>query len=65
MARSILTGLVLIFGLAAAQARAEEKPGNEPEPVEREALIEQTTVGAAVIETAAPGPKPTPPARSR
>ncbi|MFW2389508.1 MAG: hypothetical protein ACN4G0_14300 [Polyangiales bacterium] len=55
MARSILTGLVLIFGLAAAQARAEEKPGNEPEPVEREALIEQTTVGEAVIETAAPG----------
>jgi len=55
MARSILMGLVLIFGFCAAQARAEEKPGNEPEPVEREALIEQTTVGEAVIETAAPG----------
>ena len=55
MLRSILLGAALALGLAAMTAEAEEPAVKDPEPVEREALIEETSVGEAITETAAPG----------
>jgi hypothetical protein len=48
-------GVVLVLGLAAASARADEGSAPEEEPVTREAIIEETSVGEAISETAAPG----------
>ena len=55
MLRSILLGAALALGLAAMTAEAEEPAVKDPEPVEREALVEETSVGEAITETAAPG----------
>jgi hypothetical protein len=55
MARSLTLGLLMLLGLTSASVRAEDENVGNPEPVEREALIEQTSVGDAVTETAAPG----------
>jgi hypothetical protein len=55
MLRSILLGAALALGLAAMTAKAEEPAVKDPEPVEREALVEETSVGEAITETAAPG----------
>ncbi|MGB5704164.1 MAG: hypothetical protein WBM48_15190, partial [Polyangiales bacterium] len=49
---------VLVFGLLAVDARAQDKAADgadEAAPVVREAIIEETSRGAAVSETAAPG----------
>ena len=48
-------GVVLLVGLMGASARADDKPVEETETVEREAIIEETSVGEAIAETAAPG----------
>jgi len=48
-------GIVLVLGLIGTSARAEDKPVEETETVEREAIIEETSVGEAIAETAAPG----------
>jgi hypothetical protein len=51
-------GAALVFGLAASSAHAQGKAvggAAEPTPVMREAIIEQTSRGDAVTETAAPG----------
>jgi hypothetical protein len=48
-------GVVLVLGLIGTSARAEDKPVEETETVEREAIIEETSVGEAIAETAAPG----------
>ena len=48
-------GFVLVLGLVGASARADDKPVEDAEPVEREAIIEETSVGEAIAETAAPG----------
>lgn len=55
MLRSRLFGAALALGLAAMTAEADEPAAKDPEPVEREALIEETSVGEAITETAAPG----------
>ena len=55
MLRSILLGAALALGLAAMTAEAEEPAVKDPGPVEREALVEETSVGEAITETAAPG----------
>lgn len=47
-------GVALLVASTATVVRAEEAP-KEEEPVVREALIEQTSRGEAVAETAAPG----------
>ena len=48
-------GIVLVLGLIGTSASAEDKPVAETETVEREAIIEETSVGEAIAETAAPG----------
>jgi len=48
-------GIVLVLGLIGTSASAEDKPVEETETVEREAIIEETSVGEAIAETAAPG----------
>jgi len=55
MIRSRVLGAALVLGLGAAGAQAEDQVEREAEPVEREALIEETSVGEAITETAAPG----------
>jgi hypothetical protein len=55
MVRSPILGLAVALGLAATSAQADDKAEKAPEPVEREALIEETSVGEAITETAAPG----------
>ncbi|MGB9338469.1 MAG: hypothetical protein WCB63_04510 [Polyangiales bacterium] len=55
MLRSRLFGAALALGLAAMTAEADEPAVKDPEPVESEALIEETSVGEAITETAAPG----------
>jgi len=48
-------GIVLVLGLIGTSARAEDEGVEETETVEREAIIEETSVGEAIAETAAPG----------
>jgi hypothetical protein len=59
MIRARWFGFTLLFGLAAtgakAQENAEEKAEQGPPPVEPEPIIEATSVGDAITETAAPG----------
>lgn len=50
----MLAGLC-VLGSWAHHARAEDKPTAEAEPVVREAIVEETSRGEAVSETAAPG----------
>ena len=47
--------VVLVVGLAGASAHADDEPVEETETVEREAIIEETSAGEALAETAAPG----------
>ena len=47
--------VVLVLGLAGATAHADDEPVEETETVEREAIIEETSAGEALAETAAPG----------
>jgi hypothetical protein len=55
MSGSRLFGAVVVCGLAAASARADDRPAEDTEPVERETIVEETSVGEAIVETAAPG----------
>ena len=55
MIRFRILGLALALGLAATSAGAEEPSERAPEGEVREALVETTSVGEAVTETAAPG----------
>ena len=48
-------GVILVLGLIAPVARAEDGKASDDEPVVREAIIEDTSVGEAIAETAAPG----------
>ena len=48
-------GVILVLGLIAPIARAEDGKASDDEPVVREAIIEDTSVGEAIAETAAPG----------
>ncbi len=48
-------GVTLVLGLWAVNARADDSNTEESEPVVREAIIEETSVGEAITETAAPG----------
>jgi len=48
-------GVFLVVGLMGASAAAQDKAVEEAETVEREAIIEETSVGEAIAETAAPG----------
>ena len=45
----------LILGFAAASAGADDAPAEGSDEVTREALIEETSLGDAITETAAPG----------
>jgi hypothetical protein len=54
MKESTRFAAALVLGLVAVGARAQEKKA-EPEPVEREAIVQETSEGEAVSETAAPG----------
>ena len=47
--------VALALGLLGTRARAEEKAAEDTETTEREAIIEETSVGEAIAETAAPG----------
>jgi hypothetical protein len=47
--------LALVLGFAGGSARADDQGAGDGEPSEREAIIEQTSVGEAITETAAPG----------
>jgi len=55
MSRSGLLVVALFGGLLAMSARADDQGGQDAEPVVREAIIEDTSMGEAVTETAAPG----------
>ena len=55
MLRARWFGVALLCGLFAAGAKAEDKAESDPAPVVPEPLIEATSVGEAVTETAAPG----------
>jgi hypothetical protein len=48
-------GVIFVLGLIAPIARAEDGKPSDDEPVVREAIIEATSVGEAIAETAAPG----------
>ena len=48
-------GVILVLDLIAPVARAEDGKPSDDEPVVREAIIEDTSVGEAIAETAAPG----------
>jgi hypothetical protein len=48
-------GVIFVLGLIAPIARAEDAKPSDDEPVVREAIIEATSVGEAIAETAAPG----------
>lgn len=48
-------GVIFVFGSVATIARADDGSAPEEEPVTREAVIEDTSVGEAITETAAPG----------
>ncbi len=48
-------GVIFVLGLIAPIARAEDGNPSDDEPVVREAIIEATSVGEAIAETAAPG----------
>ena len=48
-------GVFLVVGLMGASAAAQDKAVEEAETVEREAIIEETSVGEALAEPAAPG----------
>ena len=55
MCRSRWFGIALALASLAANASAEDEPAEATEPVTREAIIEDTSVGEAIAETAAPG----------
>ena len=55
MKRWHLFCLTLVLGLAVASAGAEEQPADDADSVEREAIVEDTRMGEAITETAAPG----------
>jgi hypothetical protein len=55
MSCSKLLGIALFCGLATVSARADDEGAEEAEPIEREAIIEDTSMGEAITETAAPG----------
>lgn len=48
-------GVIFVLGFVASGARADDGSATEEEPVIREAIIEDTSVGEAITETAAPG----------
>ncbi len=48
-------GVAVVLSLLAAGTRADEPAAQDSETVEREAIIEETSVGEAIAETAAPG----------